>query len=110
MRLLFDNNLSHKLPSLLQEQYPGCAHIRDFGLSRSRDQFIWEFAKENQFVIVSKDVDFQQRAMLYGFPPKVIWLRVGNQGTHAIRTLLISHAPEVLLFLQSQEKALLILG
>ena len=110
MRLLFDNNLSHKLPSLLQEYYPGCAHIRDFGFSRSRDQFIWEYARKNQFVIVSKDVDFQQRALLYGFSPKIIWLRVGNQATKAIKNLLVSHASEVHLFLQNQEEALLILG
>lgn len=110
MRILFDNNLSHKLPVLLQEIFPECAHLRDFNLSRSKDQFIWEFAKENQFVIVSKDVDFQQRALLLGFPPKVIWLRVGNQSTNNIKNLLIFHATDVKMFFQSCEQSLLILS
>jgi len=48
--------------------------------------------------------------LLYGFPPKIIWLRVGNQATKAIKNLLVSHASEFHLFLQNQEEALLILG
>ena len=42
----------------------------------------------NGFVIVSKDTDFQQRALLYGYPPKVIWVRLGNCTTYNIEQTL----------------------
>ena len=42
------------------------------------DEIIWEYAKNNNFTVISKDSDFYQRALLYGHPPKLIWLRIGN--------------------------------
>lgn len=78
MKLLFDQNLSWRLPEHLAELYPGSRHIREFGLKESEDLDIWEHAKANDFVIVTKDKDFQQRSLLYGHPPKVVRLLVGN--------------------------------
>jgi predicted nuclease of predicted toxin-antitoxin system len=72
MKLLFDQNLSHRLAGLLVTEYPGSAHVRDFSLEASPDQVVWSFAVANGFMIVSKDTDFQQRALLFGHPPKVI--------------------------------------
>lgn len=78
MKLLFDQNLSPRLPRLLADLFPDSVHVRDVGLRDAPDADIWRFAKENGFVIVSKDSDFQQRSLLYGFPPKFVWVRVGN--------------------------------
>jgi predicted nuclease of predicted toxin-antitoxin system len=72
MKLLFDQNLSWRLPQLLSEIYPGSRHIREFGLKESQDLDIWKHAKSNDFAIVTKDKDFQQRSWLQGHPPKVI--------------------------------------
>ena len=66
MKLLFDQNLSPKLPRLLAKLYPSSAHVRDVGLRDASDSEIWQFAKTKGFVIVSKDSDFQQRSLLYG--------------------------------------------
>jgi predicted nuclease of predicted toxin-antitoxin system len=52
------------------------------------DTEIWEYAKVNDFVIVSKDSDFQARSLLHGHPPKFIWLRVGNCNVATIENLL----------------------
>ena len=49
-------------------------------------------------MIVSKDVDFQQRPLLMGDPPKVIWIRLGNCLTAAVVTLLRSHHAKLLAF------------
>ncbi len=78
MKLLFDENLSPKLPRLLATLFPGSAHVRECGLLGQTDGDVWEHARTNGFTIVSKDSDFQQRSLLYGHPPKVVWLRIGN--------------------------------
>ena len=48
------------------------------------DPDVWAYAATNRLVLVSKDIDFQQRALLYGHPPKVIWVRSGNGPTTAV--------------------------
>jgi predicted nuclease of predicted toxin-antitoxin system len=78
VKLLFDENLSHRLAESLSEVYPDSAHLRNCGLRGAADEPIWQYARENGFVIVSKDSDFSGRSSLLGSPPKVIWLRIGN--------------------------------
>lgn len=78
MKLLFDQNLSPRLPRLLADIYPESIHVREVGLREADDSEIWQYAKANGFAIVSKDSDFQQRSLLAGAPPKFVWLRVGN--------------------------------
>ena len=90
MRLLFDENLSPKLPGLLATLFPDSAHVRECGLLGLPDEDVWEYARTNGFTILSKDSDFQQRSLLYGHPPKIVWLRIGNctraQLVHLITT------------------------
>ena len=64
MKLLFDENLSPKLPRLLASQFPGSVHVRDCGLKGQSDQAVWEYAGANGFTVVSKDGDFYQRSLL----------------------------------------------
>ena len=78
MKLLFDQNLSPRLPHLLRDLYPGSVHVREVGLKDAEDAAIWDYALAHGFVIVSKDSDFQQRSLLYGAPPQFIWVRLGN--------------------------------
>lgn len=91
MKLLFDQNLSHKLIAMLADSFPQSNHVRLLNLDRSDDRAIWEFAKENNFAIVSFDSDFADLAALYGSPPKVLWLRCGNQPTRNIYELIQKH-------------------
>ena len=78
MKLLFDENLSPKLPGLISATYPDSQHVRELGLKGHTDEEIWNYAKANGFTLVSKDKDFYQRTLLYGAPPKFIWLCLGN--------------------------------
>ena len=86
MRLLFDQNLSHRLVGQLVAEFPGSTHVRTVGLPTSPDPDVWAFAAANGLTIVSKDTDFQQRAARFGHPPKVIWVRLGNCTTADIQT------------------------
>lgn len=109
MKLLFDQNLSPRLPRLLADLYPDSMHVREIGLRDASDAEIWECAKENGFVIVSKDSDFQQRSLLYGHPPKFIWLRVGNCPIKRIEELLRKQSVAIHSFEQDESKSHLML-
>ena len=85
MKLLLDQNLSWKLVGQLEALYPGTSHIKTVVSAETDDRDIWLYAKENGFVIVSKDDDFEQRSILLGHPPKVVWIRLGNCKTGILR-------------------------
>lgn len=93
MKLLFDENLSPRLPEILSSQFPGSLHVRDCGLKGFTDQAIWDYARDRDFTIISKDSDFYQRSVLYGHPPKLVWLRIGNC-TRAELVALINRSQE----------------
>jgi len=78
MKLLFDNNLSHKLVARLNDIFPNSTHVMTVELDESEDVEIWTFAKENDFTIVTKDIDFNEISLVLGYPPKIIWIRVGD--------------------------------
>ena len=88
MKLLFDENLSPRLVANLTREFPESLHVRDIGLERAMDESIWGYAKDNGFVIVSKDSDFHQLSFLFGHPPKVIWIQRGNCSTADVLSLL----------------------
>lgn len=108
-RLLFDENLSPGLSRRLGPTYPGSTHVRDLGLRGGSDGAIWARAASDGFLLVSKDDDFRQLSFLYGAPPKVVWLVVGNAGTELIAQLLEHHRPHIDAFVANPEEALLIL-
>jgi predicted nuclease of predicted toxin-antitoxin system len=109
MRLLFDQNLSFRLVALLAAEYPGSDHVRNVGLSTANDEAIWQFAAQQQFAIVSKDSDFQYRALLQGNPPKVVWVRLGNCTTITVAELLRSRQPDLLAFEADVTASILVL-
>jgi predicted nuclease of predicted toxin-antitoxin system len=110
MKLLFDENLSPKLPRLLSELFPDSAHVRDCGLLGFPDEDVWEYARVNDFIIVSKDSDFQQRSLLYGYPPKIVWLRIGNCTREQLIQLLTVHEQDIRALAINPIEALLVLS
>jgi predicted nuclease of predicted toxin-antitoxin system len=91
MKLLFDENLSHKLVRLLADLFPHSIHVREVGLKATDDPVVWEYAKNNDLMIVSKDSDMHQRSFVFGYPPKVVWVRLGNCSTSDVEKLLRRH-------------------
>ncbi|HEX5707360.1 MAG TPA: DUF5615 family PIN-like protein [Pyrinomonadaceae bacterium] len=109
MKLLFDQNLSPHLPRRLADIYPDSIHVREVGMRDADDSAIWEYAKQNGYALVSKDSDFQTRSLLYGSPPKFIWLRVGNCTVKSIEELLRRHSVAIHTFDMDATKAHLML-
>jgi predicted nuclease of predicted toxin-antitoxin system len=58
-------------------------------------------------MLVSKDADFRQLSFLYGFPPKVVWIRLGNCSTADVERLLRSKAERIREFVADPEAAIL---
>ncbi len=101
MKLLFDQNLSHRLPRRLADLFPDSDHVRPLSLDQSPDDRIWEFAKANGFCIVTQDSDFAERSRLFGAPPKVVWLRCGNATPRQIEAILRSNAVLITALIQN---------
>ena len=81
MKLLFDENLSPRLVRLLNDLFPDSVHVRDVGLKAADDPVVWKYAQDYALIICSKDSDMHQRSFLLGYPPKVVWVRLGNCST-----------------------------
>ena len=92
MKLLFDQNLSHRLVRALADAFPDCQHVRNVGLGEASDTQVWAYAQNNGYALVSKDSDFYQRSLVFGAPPKVIWIRLGNCSTADVAQVLREYA------------------
>ena len=88
MKLLLDQNISFRITSKIQDLFPGSKQVRDLGLENSKDSFLWNYAKENNYCIVTFDGDFYDLGLIKGSSPKVIWLRLGNTSTQNIEIVL----------------------
>ncbi len=110
VKLLFDQNLSHRLTGLLSDIFPDSLHVRNVGLKEADDPAVWDYAKEYEFVIVSKDSDFHQRSLVLGYPPKVIWVRLGNCSTTDVLQLLKHYEDEIKAFNDDSEVTFLSLS
>lgn len=110
MKLLFDQNVSPWLCRALADRFPNSVHVRDAGLREADDSVIWEYAIRHGMAIVTKDADFRQRSFLEGYPPKIIWLRLGNCSTKAIMALLRDRANDIEEFLADEAKSILALS
>ncbi len=105
MKLLFDQNISFRVAARLQSSFPGCGQVRELALEDKSDLEIWEYAKQEGFTIVTFDADFFDLVTLYGHPPKVVWLRVGNTSTDNLITLLQKHAGNITAFIEDSDQA-----
>jgi predicted nuclease of predicted toxin-antitoxin system len=73
-RVLIDENL----PLALKRGLGGGAiHATDLG-ARLSDLDLWRHARNEGYVLLTKDADFFDRLSIEGAPPKVVWVRTGN--------------------------------
>jgi predicted nuclease of predicted toxin-antitoxin system len=95
LRLLFDQNLSPRLPDRLADLFPGSTHVSFLGLEQASDDAVRTYANVHSYAIVTKDADFGDIGVVRGFPPKVIWLRLGNCTTRDIEHCLRHNEPAI---------------
>ncbi len=95
VKLLFDQNLSYRLVQKVHEAYPDSVHVAALKMDRVNDFEIWKYAKQNGYVIVTKDSDFNELCTLYDFPPFIIWLRLGNSRINVAESALNQHQKQI---------------
>jgi predicted nuclease of predicted toxin-antitoxin system len=95
MKLLLDQNLSHRLIDVLDDLFPGSLHVRLLGLAEADDLTIWNYARDHDLVIVTQDSDYSDWNKLRGVPPRIIWLRCGNATVDQIHLKLRSAATRI---------------
>lgn len=105
MKLLLDENLSRRVVPFLQEAYPGSSQVALLGLETATDQQVWDYARHNGHVIVSRDSDFYDLSLLQGTPPQVISIKTGNASKVAITELLLSNHARILSMLLQEYMA-----
>jgi len=95
MKLLFDQNISFRILKKLSDFFADSSHVKTEGLINASDLEIWEYAKHNEFTIVSQDSDFNDINLIRGFPPKIIWIKTGNLNTDEIAQLFKRYQLEI---------------
>ena len=108
MKLLIDSNLSWRLVKFLENDFSECLHVNRTGLSQPpSDRQIFDWAKQNEYSIVSCDDDFYHLSLQLGFPPKVVLIKTGNLSTMNVGRVLQNHKVEILEFLAQAETGVL---
>jgi len=107
VKLLLDQNLSRRLLPALGLLFPGSSQVQLLGMEPAADDALWRFAKANGFAIVTKDSDFVEMAALYGHPPKIVRLNLGNVSNKAVQARLLDCAETIKAFLENAEDGVL---
>ena len=107
--LLFDQNLSPRLVHRVADLFPGSIHVQEVGLATALDRIVWDYARANDYIIVTKDADLGELGTLLGFPPKVIWIRRGNCTTLEIEHLIRDNQIAIELLANEPESGVLTL-
>ena len=107
MKILFDQNISFRLVKRINDIFPEAEQVRNLGLENSTDQEIWNYAKEKDYTIITFDGDFYDFSLVWGHPPKIVWIRTGNKTTNEIESILRKHQQNIEIFIADKELACL---
>jgi len=102
-KFLIDENLSRKLVNTLNESFPGSSHVAITHLLECSDKEIWDFAKEGDYCILTKDWDYSFMSAIYGCPPKVVRISCGNKTTSFISNILFNRSTVIQEFLNDED-------
>jgi predicted nuclease of predicted toxin-antitoxin system len=103
VKLLLDQNISYRLVDKINLIFPGTEQVKRLGLENKTDREIWNFAKKEDFTIVTFDSDFNDMSLLLGHPPKVIWIKAGNLTTKSLERLIKEKSEQIELFISDTE-------
>ncbi len=104
MRFLVDNQLPVALARFIEGKGFESRHVLDLQLDTATDREIWNYAKKNEFIVVSKDEDFFYLATADSSGPTLIWVRLGNCRKAALLSAFDGILPKLLEALSSEQR------
>jgi predicted nuclease of predicted toxin-antitoxin system len=104
LNVLVDAQLPPGLARWISDHGHQATHVFEIGLYTADDQAIWEHARRQNAVIISKDEDFVDRWLLDETPVVLIWIRKGNCSNEALMTWFEPLWPETLRRLEEGER------
>jgi predicted nuclease of predicted toxin-antitoxin system len=107
MKLLLDENISYRTLNLIDKIFPGSEHVTRTVSQIKSDLEIFEYAKQYDFTILTFDEDFYDLQLLKGFPPKIIWLRLGNSSNMNLISKISDTQSEILSFATNPDVGIL---
>ena len=84
--------------------------LRDIGLREAEDAEIFEAAKAQGIIFITKDSDFVDLVNRFGQPPQIILLTCGNTSNERLKEILSSKLSEALALLSLGEPLVEISG
>ena len=80
MKIWIDAHISPAIAAWINRTYPEyeAASLRSMDLQRSEDPEIFDKAKAEDVIFITKDADLVNLLEQHGAPPRIIWLRCGN--------------------------------
>jgi predicted nuclease of predicted toxin-antitoxin system len=105
VKLLLDENLSRRMVPFLQNEFLDSSHVALVGRERATDKAIWDYAKDQGFIIVTSDADFEEMSLLFGAPPHVVRLAGGNSSRAAVLRTLTASAEQIRTSIEVENQA-----
>ncbi|MCF4969575.1 DUF5615 family PIN-like protein [Nostoc sp. CMAA1605] len=111
MTIWIDAHLSPAIATWISNTFGITAlALRDVGLRDAEDLEIFEAAKTQGVIFITKDSDFVDLVERLGTPPQIIWLTCGNTSNSRLQEILIATLPKALELLRTGEKLVEISG
>lgn len=105
MNLWLDAQLSPTMAPWIAKEFPILAYsVRDLGLRDAEDRQIFEAAKTQNAIVMTKDHDFVLLLERFGPPPKIIWLTCGNTSNRRLQEILRQTFQDALALLEQGEQ------
>ncbi len=104
MRFLIDAQLPPALARVLREAGHQAEHLEDVGLRHAKDYVIWDYARRNSAIIVTKDEDFVDRYRRRTEECVVLWLRLGNASTRRLLAWFMPLLPQLIQRLEAGDR------
>src|SRR5699024_3109988 len=90
MKLWIDAQISPAIAAWINQTYQNieARSVRSLGLRDALDYEIFEKARKQNIVVMSKDKDFTELVSQHGSPPQIIWLTCGNTSNDELKKIL----------------------
>ncbi len=104
MKFIVDAQLPPLLAETLRKSGYDAVAVREIGLHDAKDSIIWQYALENQAIILTKDEDFSERSLSSAESPIIVWLRIGNTTNAALLKSFLPILPTLIRRIEAGDK------